>query len=195
MSDAKDKARVALAALLSEFEELDRAALTASESEATARSWVGKLLSVFGWNAADPRQVRQEYTIQGREVRRLRREGTSHRRPDYALKVGDERILYIDVNRFDVSLAEDEAVAFQVRSYGWSAGFTVSYACDFEEIATWDCRHKPEADDDARVARILCLRYPQYLENFDLLWDAVSRRRPRLDRVPRAVPRTTGVRS
>jgi hypothetical protein len=175
MGDAKDRARRALAALISEFEELDRAALTAPESEATARSWVEKLLLVFGWNAADPRQVRQEYTIRGREVRRLRREGTSHRRPDYALKVGDERILYIDVKRFDVSIAEDEAVAFQVRSYGWSAGFTVSYACDFEEVAIWDCRHKPEADDDARVARILCLRYPQYLEHFDLLWDYLSR--------------------
>ncbi len=175
MSDSRERAKKALAELVQEFEELDRGAHTADVSEATARSWVEKLLTVFGWNAADPRQVRQEYTIKGREVRRLRREGTSHSRPDYALKVAGERILYIDVKRFDVSIEDDENVAFQVRSYGWSAGFRLSYACDFEELAIWDCSHKPEADDDARVARLQCLRYTEYVEKFDLLWDYLSR--------------------
>lgn len=176
MPDAKQVARTALAALVAEFEELDRAALTAEESEATARSWVEKLLAVFGWNPADPRQVRQEYTIRGREARRLRHEGTTHRRPDYALKVGGERILYLDAKRFDVSIEDDEAVAFQVRSYGWSAGFVVSYACDFEELAIWDCRHTPKAHDDARVARIDYLHYSKYVERFDFLWDYLGRK-------------------
>ncbi len=175
MYDTKERSRKALVALVAEFGELDRKALTIEESEATARSWVEKLLAVFGWNAADPRQVRQEYTIRGREVRRLRREGTSHRRPDYALKIGSERILYIDVKRFDVSIEDDENVAFQVRSYGWSAGFRVSYACDFTELAIWDCRHKPDAMDEARVARLHYLRYTEYVEKFDLLWDYLSR--------------------
>ncbi len=175
MSANRDKARKALAALVAEFEELDRKALTALESEATARSWVEKLLAVFGWNAADPRQIRQEYTIRGREVRRLRREGTTHRRPDYALLVEGERVLYIDAKRFDVDITEDEAVAFQVRSYGWSAGFRVSYACDFEELAIWDCRYTPKPDDDSRVARVVALRYDEYVKNFDLLWGYLSR--------------------
>ncbi len=175
MSADRDKARKALAALVKQFEELDRGALTAQESEATARSWVEKLLAVFGWNAADPRQVRQEYTIRGREVRRLRREGTTHRRPDYALLIDGERVLYIDAKRFDVEITADEKVAFQVRSYGWSAGFRVSYACDFEELAIWDCRHTPKPEDDARVARVVALRYDEYVKNFDLLWDYLSR--------------------
>lgn len=175
MSESRERAKRALETLVSEFKELDLGALTAEESEATARSWVEKLLHVFGWNAADPRQVRQEYTIRGREVLRLRREGTTHRRPDYALKVGSERILYLDVKRFDVSIDDDENVAFQVRSYGWSAGFRVSYACSFQEFAIWDCRHKPEQDDEARVARLHCLRYTEYVENFALLWDYLSR--------------------
>jgi hypothetical protein len=174
MSDTREKAKRALAALVAQFGELDQKALTAEESEATARSWVEKLLAVFGWDA-DPRQVRQEYTIRGREVRRLRREGTTQRRPDYALKVGDERVLYIDVKRFDASIEDDENVAFQVRSYGWSAGFRVSYGCDFAELAIWDCRHKPDAMDEARVARLHYLRYPEYVEKFDLLWDYLSR--------------------
>jgi len=175
MSDSRERAKKALAALVKDFEELDEGALTAQGSEATARSWVEKLLAVFGWNAADPRQVRQEYTIQGHEMRRLRREGTSHRRPDYALKIGSERVLYIDAKRFDVSIEDDENVAFQVRSYGWSAGFRVSYACDFSELAIWDCRPKPKPEDDSRVARLHYVRYTEYVEKFDLLWDYLSR--------------------
>lgn len=175
MSDGKEQARKALVALVAEFAELDRGAFTAEESEATARSWVEKLLGAFGWNAADPRQVRQEYTIRGREVRRLHREGTTHRRPDYALVVDGERVLYLDAKRFDVSIEDDERVSYQVRCYGWSAGFRVSYACDFEELAIWDCRHKPKAEDEARVARLHYLRYTDYLERFELLWDYLSR--------------------
>lgn len=175
MSELKEKAREALAKLVAEFDELARDELTEEESEATARTWVEKLLLVFGWNAADPRQVTQEYSIRGREVRRLEREGITHRRPDYALKIGTQRILYIDVKRFDVSIEDDENVAFQVRSYGWSAGFRVSYACDFEELAIWDCRHKPKPDDGPRVARLHYVRYTEYLKNFDLLWDYLSR--------------------
>ncbi len=175
MSRTREDARKDLAALVAEFAELDRAALTVAESEATARSWVEKLLAVFGWNAADPRQVRQEYTIRGREVRRLEREGTSHRRPDYALLVGGERVLYIDAKRFDVAIADDEKVAFQVRSYGWSAGFRISYACDFEELAIWDCRFKPNPEDEPRVARVLSVPYTDYVEKFDLLWDYLAR--------------------
>jgi hypothetical protein len=175
MSDSKKTARKALAALIREFTEVERKAPTIDESEALARTWVEKLLVVFGWDPSDPRQMRQEYTIQGREVRRLRREGTSHRRPDYALKVAGERALYIDVKRFDVSIEDDENVSFQVRSYGWSAGFTVSYACDFTELAIWDCRHKPDAMDDARVARLQYFKFTEYVDKFDILWDYLSR--------------------
>lgn len=176
MNPQKAAARAALAALVEEFRKLHGRGLTWSESEATARTWVERLLAVFGWDPADPRQVRQEYTIQGREARRLRREGTTHRRPDYALMVGTERVLYIDVKRIGIAIGEDDSVAFQVRSYGWSAGMRLSYACDFEEFAVWDCRSaQPRADDDARVCRLCYLRFTDYLDQFDLLWQYLSR--------------------
>ncbi|MBI4577199.1 MAG: N-6 DNA methylase [Planctomycetes bacterium] len=175
MSETRERTKRELAAVIKEFGAIERDTRATEASEATARSWVERLLAVFGWNAGDPRQVQQEYTIRGQEVRRLRREGTRHLRPDYALKVGGERILYLDVKRFGVSIEDDENVSYQVRCYGWSAGFRVSYACDFQELAIWDCRVKPETADDARVARLHYFRYSDYLEHFDLLWDYLSR--------------------
>lgn len=176
MTPQQEAAKAALTALVEEFRRLHDGKLTHRESEATARTWVERLLAVFGWDPADPRQVRQEYTIQGREARRLRREGTTHRRPDYALMVGTERVLYIDVKRIDVAVGEDDSVAFQVRSYGWSAGMRVSYACDFEEIAVWDCRSaQPNAADDARICRLCYLRFTEYVSQFELLWQYLGR--------------------
>jgi hypothetical protein len=81
--DKKSLVKQKLSDLLHEFNSLYRKGSLKGQSEATARTWVERFLGVFGWDAADPRQVRQEYRIKGRAARRLRAEGTSHRRPDY----------------------------------------------------------------------------------------------------------------
>ncbi|MBI4568153.1 MAG: N-6 DNA methylase [Planctomycetes bacterium] len=175
MSDSKERAKTDLASLVREFAELERQGALSSESEAAARTWVERLLTVFGWNTSDPRQVKQEYTIRGREARRLREEESVHTRPDYALVVGGERIVYVDAKRFDADLWDDEHVSLQVRSYGWSAGFRVGYACSFREFAIWNCRIKPDGLEEPTVAMVRHVPYTKYEEEFDLLWDYLSR--------------------
>jgi hypothetical protein len=71
---------------------------------------------------------------------RLKTEGTTHRRPDYCLLTHGRRTLYIDVKKIDANIREDAGIAYQVRCYGWSEGFTLSYAFDLEEFAAYDCR-------------------------------------------------------
>ena len=74
--NAKSTAKRKLSELIEEFSVLSRKGSLAGQSEATARTWVERFLNVFGWNSSDPRQVRQEYRIQGRAARRLKSEGT-----------------------------------------------------------------------------------------------------------------------
>jgi hypothetical protein len=169
--DVKTTARKKLGELLAEFAAFNRNGVLRGQSEATARTWVEKFLAVFGWDASNPRQVRQEYRIQGRAARRLKREGTSHRRPDYCLLSNERRILYIDVKKFEADLKDDPGIAYQVRCYGWSESFKVSYAFDFEELSVYDCRILPKDDDDADMARIQYLHHEDYLAHFDWLWD------------------------
>ena len=162
--------------MLGDFAELRNGAGLDGLAEATARTWIERFLAIFGWNPADPRQVIQEYTIAGREARRLERVGTRHRRPDYALVYPDgRRILYIEAKRFDVKIEHDMNASYQLRLCGWCSGFLVSYVFDFEELAIYDCRVPPGADEEADVARVTYLRWTDYLENFDLLWDHFSR--------------------
>ncbi|HEX5008772.1 MAG TPA: N-6 DNA methylase [Planctomycetota bacterium] len=175
MSASKQQARQALATLLQEFGRLDTEHGFAGQAEATARTWIERFLTIFGWDPADPNQVVQEFRILGREARRLKREGTTHRRPDYALFIAGQRIAYLDAKRFDVELSTNANAAFQVRSYGWSAGLRVSYAFDFRELAIYDCRVVPDQDDEASVARVHYITIDQYLDRFDLLWDYFGR--------------------
>lgn len=171
----RDDARAQLGDLLKEFMALAQSGALQRQSEATARAWIERVLVIFGWNPSDPSQVIQEYRIHGRAARKLLREGISHERPDYALVVKGAPLLYLGARRFSVDIERHEATAFQVRSYGWSAGMRVSYAMDVEEFAVWDCRFKPKASQDADVARVIYLRHDAYLDNFDVLWDYLSR--------------------
>ncbi|MBN2188547.1 MAG: Eco57I restriction-modification methylase domain-containing protein [Chitinispirillaceae bacterium] len=173
--DNKTTAKKNLAALLAEFSKLHQKGSLKGQAEATARTWVERFLSVFGWNSSDPQQVKQEYRIQGRAARRLKSEGTSHRRPDYSLISNGQRLLYIDVKKFDANIRDDSGISYQVRCYGWSEGFRVSYAFDFKELAVYDCRIRPKDSDEADIARVHYLRHSEYLEKFDLLWEYFSK--------------------
>ncbi|MCX6137071.1 MAG: N-6 DNA methylase [Ignavibacteriales bacterium] len=173
--DPKSTTKIALAALISEFSTLQRSGMSRGQSEATARTWIERFLQVFGWNPSEPAQVKQEYRIQGRAARRLKAEGTTHLRPDYCLLSHGQRTLFIDAKKFDADLKEDSSISFQIRCYGWSEGFKVSYAFDFEELAIYDCRIPPRDRDEADIARVHYIHYSEYLDHFDLLWDFFSK--------------------
>lgn len=175
MSKAQEAAKAALKELLNEFGRLADSGWLRGQAEAAARTWVERFLTVFGWNPSDPSQVRQEYRIQGRAARRLKAEGTTHRRPDYCLISNGERILYIDVKKFDANIESDSGIAYQIRCYGWSENFRVSYAFDFGELAVYDCRIGPKDTDEADIARVVYLRRENYLDHFETLWDLFSK--------------------
>ena len=169
--DKKSSVKKKLSELIEEFENLSRKGSLNGEPEQLARTWVERFLKIFGWDSSDPLQVRQEYRIHGRAARRLKAEGSSHNRPDYCLISNQQRLLYIDVKKFAADIKEDDGIAFQVRSYGWSESFKVSYAFCFTELAVYDCRVCPKDIDDADIARVLYLHYSEYLDHFDVLWD------------------------
>jgi hypothetical protein len=173
--DSKSFVKKQLSELIEEFENRSQQGRMNGQPEQMARTWVERFLGIFGWDCSDPLQVRQEYRIQGRAARRLKSEGATHNRPDYCLISHQQRLLYIDVKKFAAEIKEDDGIAYQVRCYGWSESFKVSYAFCFTEWAVYDCRIRPLDDDEADIARVLYLPYSEYLAHFDTLWDYFSR--------------------
>jgi hypothetical protein len=87
--------------------------------------------------------------------------------PDYAFRVGDTRQFFVEAKKPAVSIEWDIHPAYQLRRYTWSARLPLSILTDFEELAVYDCRLKPDKGDKASTGRVMLLSYRDYIEKWD----------------------------
>jgi predicted type IV restriction endonuclease len=87
--------------------------------------------------------------------------------PDYSFRIGGQRKFFVEAKKPSVNIKDAPAAAFQVRRYAWSAKLPLSIVSDFEELAVYDCRIKPDQNDKADKARIKYYTYRQYAEKWD----------------------------
>lgn len=144
-------------------------------SEATARSWIEGLLTIFGWNCRDPYEVDQEVTLGPAEEAHLQEIESSHKRPDYLLCAKSKSLVFIDAKKIGLTIKDSKKSAFQIRSYGWSAGHPYAVITNFNEFAIYDCRYKPNKDQAADVARIFYCTFDKFVEQFDVLRRHIER--------------------
>jgi type I restriction-modification system DNA methylase subunit len=97
------------------------------------------------------------------------------KRPDYAMRSGTERKFFVEAKRPSVSIATNNAAAFQVRRYGWNARLPISVLSNFDQLVIYDCRVRPQAEDDVRVARLKVYEYTEYVTKFDEIYAQLSR--------------------
>ena len=138
-------------------------------SEATMRTWIDELLSLFGWNVQNTHQVLTEHTLGKDEKKKLQEIGSNNTRPDYTLVNGTVRLSFVDAKSLAVNIGEDKNAAFQIRSYGWSISAPFSIVTNFEQLAIYDCSVMPYITDDTTVARKYLLTVDEYVEKFDIL--------------------------
>ena len=87
--------------------------------------------------------------------------------PDYSFRIGGTRNFFVEAKKPSIAVKDDPAPAFQVRRYAWSAKLPLSIVTDFEELAVYDCRIKPDQNDRADKARVLYLTFRQFVERWD----------------------------
>jgi len=87
--------------------------------------------------------------------------------PDYSFRIGGARKFFVEAQKPSVYIKDAPAAAFQVRRYAWSAKLPLSIVTDFEELAVYDCRFKPDQNDKADNARIKYYTFRQYAEKWD----------------------------
>ena len=79
----------------------------------------------------------------------------SKKAPDFCFRIGGTRKFFVEAKAPKVNIKTDTSPAFQLRRYGWSAKLPLSILTDFEEFAVYDCRVRPNATDNAAIARIM----------------------------------------
>ncbi|MCY2995817.1 MAG: Eco57I restriction-modification methylase domain-containing protein [Planctomycetota bacterium] len=101
--------------------------------------------------------------------------GGATRAPDYCFRIGGSRKFFVEAKKPAVNLSQDVAPAYQLRRYAWSAKLPLSILTDFEELAVYDCRVRPEHNDAASKARTLYLTCEQYEDRWDEIAAVFSR--------------------
>ena len=94
---------------------------------------------------------------------------------DYAFRVGDKTMFFVEAKKPSVNIGENPEPAFQLRRYGWSARLPVSLLTDFEQLAVYECRTKPSKKDKASFGRIKLYHYSEYVEKWDEIAGVFSR--------------------
>ncbi len=101
--------------------------------------------------------------------------GGATKAPDYSFRIGGTRKFFVEAKKPATNLKDASEPAFQLRRYAWSAKLPLSILSDFEELAIYDCRVKPDRNDKATTARIRYLTYTEYPERWEEIESVFSR--------------------
>ena len=152
----------------------NRAAYHSSQfNEAQLRiEFIDPFFKALGWDMSNERGYAEAYKDVIHED--AIKVGGATKAPDYCFRVGGTRKFFLETKRPSVNIKEDIDPAFQLRRYAWSAKLQLSILTDFEEIAIYDCRIKPDKNDKASAARIFYFNYTQYPDCWDEIADVFS---------------------
>ncbi len=162
--DAKEQ----LKALIEKYIQYKKEKKTEELSEESTRSWINKFLEIFDWDVLNIQQIQQEKIVDDSQKEKLGEINSSHTKPDYSLMNGATVKAYLDAKKTDVDIFKNKDAAFQVRSYGWSAGLPCSFLTNFEQLVIFDCRYAPQKGEDANVAATQ-ISIDHYVSEFDEL--------------------------
>ena len=168
--DAKEK----LKALIEKYYQYRKEDKSKELSEESTRGWINEFLGVFDWDVLNIQQIQQEKIVDDDQKEKLDEIESTHTKPDYSLMNGSTVKAYLDAKKTDVDIFKNKEAAFQVRSYGWSAGLPCSFLTNFEQMVIFDCRYAPQKGESADVAAIQ-IPIDSYIARFDELNSHLNR--------------------
>lgn len=98
----------------------------------------------------------------------------SKKNPDYTLRINGTRKLFVEVKKPAVNILKSAKAAFQTRRYGWNANLGISILTNFEHLIIYDCRFKPDVEENEQVARIRIFSFEEYVEAFEEIQQLIS---------------------
>lgn len=170
----KEDIRTRFTSLIERYKAFIKIANREDISEESIRVWINEMLMIFGWNVQNTNEVIQERALQFKYRERLADIDSPHTKPDYILLNGRNIKTFIDAKDISVNIITNRNVAFQIRSYGWSAEVPCAFVSNFEQFAIYDCRFIPKIDQDANYG-VKFFTIDEYLDNFDILFDHLFR--------------------
>ena len=97
------------------------------------------------------------------------------KQPDYTFRMGRDAVFFVEAKRPGITLKTAAEPAYQIRRYAWSQKLPLSILTDFEELAVYEGRTRPNVSDKASAARVNFFTYEEYADRWREIWDVFSR--------------------
>ena len=137
------------------------------------REFVDPLFELLAWDVSNSKGHSEVYKdVVHEDAVKI---GGLTKAPDYAFRVGGVRKFFVETKAPHRNLKNNPESAFQLRRYAWSAKLPLSILTDFEEFSVYDTRIRPYKSDKAATARILYVRYTDYICRWNEIADVFSR--------------------
>lgn len=155
--------------LIEKFEAEKEKYESGEHKEAQVRqSLIDPLFEALGWDMTDPKQVRQEFSLEDKGHNVF---------PDYSFHIHDrtDPIFYMEAKGVYVDIENNEKTAQQVRRYSSTSKHDIAILTDFEELSIYNGLQVVDKSDKAHIARLDHLRYTEYIEKWDWIYGLLSR--------------------
>jgi len=142
----------------------------------TRADFIDVFFSSLGWDMYNEQKIIEQFREVVREDK-IVIDG-NRKAPDYSFRIGPHIVFYVEAKKPSVDIKNDPAPALQLRRYAHTRGLALSILTDFEEIAVYDTRIKPDKKDSAHTARVFYCTYDElfspckiqdYSSNYDFL--------------------------
>lgn len=178
MPQSKDESIRLLQDLIKRYKRHRRDCLSSEYNETQLRNdYLNPFLEILGWDIQNDqklpfflREVIQEEAIEVSEEDEI-----TKKKPDYTLRIDGKRKYFFEAKKPSVNILSSNKFSFQTRRYGWNANLPISVLANFENLVIYDCRYKPEVEDDVRVARLHQFNFEEYLDRFDEIYSLLSK--------------------
>ncbi|MDR0269856.1 Eco57I restriction-modification methylase domain-containing protein [Paenibacillus sp.] len=137
-----------------------------TETEARVE-FIDPLFACLGWDMANAGGVPNSLKDVIREE--SQQTETTARRPDYTFRISAIRKFFVEAKKPAVDIRMNKESAFQVRSYGWTAGMSVSILTNFRVLRVYDTSTAPTQTDNADVGLLLDIDFEDLPARFSEL--------------------------
>lgn len=135
--------------------------------------FIDPLFELLGWSmnnsAGQPSAIRDVLREESQQTE------TSTKKPDYTFRIATVRMFYVEAKRPSVDIRFNKDSAFQVRSYGYTAGHHIAVLTNFSTLRIYDVRLEPKSTDDADVGLLMSIDYEDFVSKFDDLFTSLGR--------------------